>query len=168
MLDFELEMRPADRKNCVAAVYPWLEVDIGQVKSTVLEMIGGDHSLLSGVSGTTLRQPVELTAAKSAHARWFVHGEDSINAILIELHFFLDHWALPFLDAYTNAKDVCVAYDKADQRVLHDLPQALRVAAAMLIERRSQDAKAVVDKWFGRPAARKRYRYVFDYIAART
>ncbi len=167
LLDFELEMRPADLKNCVAAVYPWLEVDVGQVKSIVLEMIGGDHALLTGVSGTTLRQPIEITAAKSDHARWFVHREDSINAVLHNLHIFLGNWVFPFLDTYTNAKDVCVSYDKADQRVLHDLSQALRVAAAMLIEHRAQDAMAVMNKWFGRPAARKRYRHVFDYIAAR-
>jgi hypothetical protein len=167
-IEVPVEIHPADRPDSAAAVYPWLSVSIDAVDKLALEMVGGDESLLSGLSGTTLRQPIEFTSAKAAHARWFVFQPDSVPVIVGEMKSFLEQWTVPFLDLYSTPAGICSAYDHSDARVINDLAQKLRVAAAMVLCGRAKDALGVMDRWFGKPGPRKRYQRVFDHLAAKT
>lgn len=167
-IEVPVEIHPGDRPDSAAAVYPWLSVSIEAVEALALEMVGGDESLLSGLPGTTLRQPIEFTSAKAAHARWFVFQEDSVPGIVGGMKSFLEQWTAPFLDLYSTPAGVCSAYEKGDARVINDLAQKLRVAAAMVLCGRSTDALRVMDRWFGTPGLRKRYKRVFDYLGCET
>lgn len=165
-IEVAVEIHPADRPDSAAAIYPWLSVSIDAVEKLVLEMVGGDVSLLSGLPGGTLREPIEFTSAKAAHARWFVFQPDSVPGIVDEMKLFLQQWTLPFLDRYSTPADICEMYDRGDARVMNDLAQKLRVAAAMVLCGRTADAIGVMDRWFGKPGPRKRYQRVFDHLAA--
>lgn len=166
-IEVAVEIHPKDRPDSAAAVYPWLEVSITAVDKLVLEMVGGDMSLLPGLPGGTLREPVEFTSAKAAHARWFIFKPDSVSGAVSEMKSFLQQWTLPFLDFYSTPAGICEAYDRGDARVINDLAQKLRVAAAMLLCGRAADAVGVMDRWFGKPGPRKQYQRVFDYLTAK-
>lgn len=167
-IEVAVEIHPADRLDSAAAVYPWLEVTIDAVEKLVLEMVDGDVSRLAGLPSGTLREPIEFTSAKAAHARWFVFQPDSVLGIVGEMKPFLQQWTLPFLDLYSTPIGICEAYDRGDTRVINDLAQKLRVAAAMVLCGRTADAISVMDKWFGKPGPRKRYQRVFDHLVAKS
>ncbi len=166
-IEIAMEIHPADRPDSAAAVYPWLDISMDTVDKLVVEMIGGDLSLLPGLPGGTLREPIEFTSAKAAHARWFIFQPDSVPSVVREMKSFLQRWTLPFLDAYSTPRGICDAYERGDARVLNDLNQVLRVVAAMVLSGRNDDAVGAMEKWFGKPGPRKRYQRVFDYLTAR-
>lgn len=166
-IEVAVEIHPADRTDSAAAVYPWLEVRMDAIEEMVMEMIGGDLSLLPGLPGSTLREPIEFTSAKAMSARWFIFQSDSVPGVVKNMRLFLQQWGLPFLDVYSTVRDICDAYDRSDARIMNDLAQALRVAAAMVLGGRTVDAMAVMERWFGKPGVRKRYQCVFDYLLAK-
>jgi hypothetical protein len=159
-----IEIHPKDRPDSAAALYPWLDVSIDAVNKQVIEMIGGDLSLLPGLPDNTLKEPIEFTSAKAEHARWFIFQPDSVPGVVGEMKSFLQKWTLPFLDAYSTTQGICEAYVRGDARVLSDVAQKLRVAAAMKLCGRNDDAVGAMEKWFGRPGPRKQYQRVFDYL----
>ena len=167
-IEIAVEIHPKDRPDSAAAVYPWLSVNIGTVETLALDMVGGDVSLLSGLEGNTLRQPVEFTSAKAAPARWFIFQPDSVPAVVREIKSFLEKWTVPFLNSYLTSAGICEEYDRNSARVINDLGQKLRVAAAMMLCGRTADAMRVMDRWFGKPGSRKRYQRVFDYIITKS
>jgi hypothetical protein len=140
-----------------------LEVSIDTVDKLALEMVGGDVSLLSGLPGSTLREPIEFTSAKAMHARWFIFQPDSVPGVVVEVRSFLQQWTLPFLDLYSTPAGICDAYDRGDARVV---TSNVRVVAAMVLCGRTADAIGVMERWFGKPGPRKRYKRVFDYLTA--
>ncbi len=164
-IDINVEIRPADQPDSAPAVYPWLDVKIPAIKGLLLSMVNGDVSLLSGSSGTTLREPIEFTSARVADARWFVYQADSVPSVACNLKSFLQKWTLPFLDIYQNPSEVCRLFDRNDGRVINDMAQVLRVVAAMVLCGRVADAYVVMNDWFGRAGSRKRYDAVFEYLA---
>jgi hypothetical protein len=166
-IEITVEVHPADRPDSAAAVYPWLDVSMDAVDKLVIEMVGGDLSLLPGLPGGTLREPIEFTSAKAMHARWFVFQADSVPGVVSEIQSFIQMWTLPFLDSYSTPRGICDAYERGDTRVINDLAQKLRVAAAMVLCGRSADAVGVMEKWFAKPGPRKRYQRVFDYLTTK-
>lgn len=173
-IEVSVELRPRDNLEAAAAIYPWLEVCIPIVDELVSVMTDGDESLTPGLRGkssgasvTTLREPIEFTSAKAASARWFLYQPDSVRGTVIEAGEFLEHWTLPFLNAYATPKDMCEAYDRDDERVINTHATKLRVVAAMVLCGRTADATDVMNRWFGYPGPRARYRRVFEYLAAK-
>ena len=77
---------------------------------------------------------------------------------------FLLQWTLAILNLCSTPAGICEVYDRGDGRVMNDLSQKLRVAAAMMICGRTRDALGVMERWFGKPSLRKRYERVFDYL----
>ena len=167
-IEIAVEIHPKDRPDSAAAVYPWLEVSMAAVDKLALEMIGGDVALLPGLPGGTLKEPIEFASAKAAGARWFIFQSDSVPGIVGEMKSFLQQWTIPFLNLYSTPAGICEAYDRGDARVINDLAQKLRVAAAMVLCGRTADAIGVMDRWFGKPGPRKQYQRVFDYLTAKS
>ncbi|HMN42681.1 MAG TPA: hypothetical protein PKE29_17710 [Phycisphaerales bacterium] len=162
-IEVAVETHPKDRPDSAAAVYPWLEVSMAAVDQLALEMVGGDLSLLKGLPDITLREPIELTSAKAAHARWFIFQPDSVPGVVSEMRLFLQQWTIPFLNSYSTPAEMCLVYAHDDARVI---TQPIRVAAAMVLCGRTADAFGVMDRWFGKPGPRKQYQRVFDYLTA--
>jgi len=166
-IEVPVEIHPKDRPDSAAAVYPELEVRIQAVNALVMEMTDGDINLY-GHPSITLREPIAFTSgSKGLGARWFVFQPDSVPGIVSEIRLFLQLWTIPFLDRYSTPAHMCDAYDRADARVMHDLTNALRVAAAMVLCGRNADALGVMERWFGKPGPRRRYQRVFEYLGAR-
>lgn len=164
-IDVAFEIHPRDNRNAAAAIYPWIEISMDSVNAIAKEMVDGDETLLGDLPDTTLQEPAEFTAPKGIGARWFIYQPDSVPAAVTEMGRFFDKWTIPFLDYYASPNAICTAYGQGDERassVLH--APALRIAAAMVVLGRYDDAQKVADKWFGKAGPRRRYRSVFEYL----
>ena len=167
-IEVAIEIHPADCPNAAAAVYPWLEVSMGAVNLLAKEMVDDNEMLLGGVPNTTLREPIEFTSPKGVGSRWFIYQSDSVPGIVLEMKWFLQQWAIPFLDYYTSPDAICDAYDRDDERVINDRFYKIRIAAALVLLNRVDDAMKVVEKWFGKAGPRKQYKSVFSYLESRS
>lgn len=167
-IDVEIEHHPKDRPDSAAVVYPQLEVEMASVNSLVMEIVGGDRTLLAGDPNVTLQQPIAFTSGnKGLGATWSIYQPDSVPGVVEEMKAFLHKWTIPFLNCYTTPAEICDAYDRDDERVMRTSAHPLRVVAAMLLSGRTTDALNVMERHFGKPGPRRRYRRVFEYLEAR-
>ena len=162
-IDIGLEHSPRDNLHAAAVLYPWLTVVIPSVERVVVEMSGGDLAMTAG-SASTLRQPIELVSPKGTGARWFLYQPDSVAAAVQSTVEYFQKWLLPFLDMYSSPRQLLLMDEESGDRVLHDTNQFLRVIAAAVLCNDCGVAKKLLDSKFGRPAMRRRYAAVFDYV----
>lgn len=158
-----IEHGPKDNPDAAAAVYPWLSVQIPQVDALVMQMLGRDKSLVAPNS-PTLSEPIEFTAPKGTSARWYIYQADSIPSIVDSFMQYSEKWVLPFLAEYCDAAGVAAMNQNEDERLLRDEAQRLRAIAAMLLCGNSSAAKEMIVSYFGRPAMRRRYSTVFEFV----
>jgi hypothetical protein len=164
-IDVNLEHHPADRPDSAAAVYPFFTVCIEDVNELVCEMVGG-QSPLSGDSGVTLSGPVEWTAPKGIGARWYLFQPDSVPEVVRSMTQFLESWTFSYLDSHCTVASLADASTEGDNRVAKTQQEVLCVIAAKIICGRRDEARAVLEQWFGKPGPRKRYQSVFEYVDA--
>jgi hypothetical protein len=158
-----VEYTPKDNPNAAAAIYPWLSVRIDAVDVVAGRMTGNNHGLLAS-SSPTLHQPIDLLAPIGTGARWFVYQSDSIPAAITAFVAFSQQWVFPFLREYIDAQSMITMYRRGDKRVLHDQNQFLRIVAAMLQQGEFTSANETLEKFFGRPANRRRFASVFEFV----
>lgn len=163
-IDVEVQIHPKDNPNAAAAIYPIMEVHVPAVDQVLDDMIDGNLGLMEGVTKGLSNQPIDFTAQKAEKARWFVYQPDSVPEIVNATRAFIDRWTMPFLDVYATPEDIVAADERDDGRMVADRAHTMRVVAASLVCDRKDYARAVMEKWLGRPGARKRYQQVYDYI----
>lgn len=160
-VEVAIEHGPRDNPNAAAAIYPWLAVNIPVVDTLAVNMTGGDESLFPSNS-STLRQPIELVAPKGVSARWYLYQPDSVTSAIQEFGAFSAEWLFHFMDEYSSVRGIISL--RGDERVLHDQCQFLRVVAAMISSGEREMAQSELNMRFGRPAMRRRFARVFDYV----
>lgn len=165
-IELSVEHGPKDNGDAAAAIYPWLTVKIPDIDSLAIEMTGSDDRLLS-VSAPTLHQPIELLSPRGHGSRWYVYQPQSVEEAIRSFVNFCNQWVFQFLDAYFDAESVVSMYESNDERVLNVQDQSLRVVAALLLLERSRDARTLLEDKFGRPANRRRFSCVFDFVQRR-
>ena len=162
-VEVNIEHSPKDNPNAAAAVYPWLTVTIPNVDAVAVDMTGGDDALLSRTA-STLHQPIELVSPKGTGARWYLYQPDSVVAVVREFEAYSTRWLFRFLDEYSSAKGIIAMYRNGDNRVLHDQDQFLRLIAGLISCGEYDAANETLVVKFGRPAMRRRFAPVFDFV----
>jgi hypothetical protein len=165
-VELSIEHLPKDNTNAIAALYPWLTVQIPMVDDVAVRMTGSDDRLLA-IEAPTLIQPIEFVSPNGIGARWFIDGLDSAHTAVQEFVTFSLNWVFSFLIDYSTAAGVVTLYENADTRVIHDEDQFLRVIAAMLVLERTDAALEVFNSKFGRPASRRRFARVLEFIQSK-
>ena len=163
-IDISPQFRPKDNPNAAAAVYPRMEILIPVVDTVMKDMIGDGILLLEGITGGTSKQPIGFTSEKAHVGRWFIYQPDSVPGLVAEIKTFIERWTMPFLDSYATPEDILAADKRGEGRLARDRAQMMRVVAAALVCKRKDYAQAIMEKWLGRPGARRRYEQVYDYI----
>ncbi len=164
-IDVAIEHHPSEQPDAAAAIYPQYTISMDVVNNVVEEMTGGDPQL-GGQFSITMRGPIEWTSPKGIGARWHVYQPDSVSSAVSSLRDFLMEWTVPFLNKYRTPVDLCDAAIEGDDRDIHSQMEILRVVAAKVLCGRLAEALDVMERWFGKPGPRKRYRPVFEYLAA--
>lgn len=67
------------------------------VTKAALQLVEGDKSLLADGPEIIVNQPIEFTAPKEQHVRWFASGIDEMKSRIREIVTFIERWVTPFL-----------------------------------------------------------------------
>lgn len=162
-VNVSLEHSPKDNPRAAAVIYPWVSVKIDDIETILVKMLAGHDDLLTA-NGATLNQPIEWLSPKGEGARWHIYQPDSVACAIREFVAFSQKWVFPFLADYADASNVVAMYEKKDERVINVVGQSLRIVAAMVRLRNLDGAMNVLEERFGRPALRRKYGPMFEFV----
>lgn len=164
-VDLNLQLRPKDKLDAYAALYPIMKVEIPAVDRLFDEMICGNKLLMSGITGGRSRQPVDFISQNKKLGRWFIAEFSNMSGVICDLRYFMGRWVVPFLDVFVTPDDVVRAYEQRDERMVGDRAQLIRVVAAALVCGRKEFARSVLESNLGSPGTRRRYQQIFDFVS---
>ena len=162
-IEMTLFLKPNYEKTADAHIYPNLTVTMASVNKISLDMVR-DKLLLANAPDITLRQPVELVAPKECRVRWFVKGDNWIEAVGSSMKDFFQQWVVEFLKCYATPLDIVNCYEKQDKRVILQEHMYIHIAAAYIVLGDSKSALEVLQKNFHSKVAVKRYAKAFEYF----
>lgn len=161
---FAFDVAPSLSPGAEAHVHPMLRLGMSQVSETALSLVNGDRLLLAGAPSIIVNQPIEFTAPKDKHQRWFASGGDEFMVVCQQILRFINCWVLPLADEFSSPADLIRWYERGDHRVMKQQHWYVYVVAALRLEGRMDEACEVARKMFGRPGLRKRYSALFSSL----
>ena len=137
-------------------LHPAMRLGMRSVTKATLELVAGNKSLLADAPEIIVSQPIEFTAPKEQHVRWFASGSDQMKARIREIVAFIERWPAPFLDEIRTP---------GDERMLKQRHWYLFVAAAQMVSHGNRaDALSVLENNLRAPGVRKRYAVAFETL----
>jgi hypothetical protein len=142
-----------------------LQLAMPQVNEKALALVKGDKMLLAGAPEIIVNQPIEFTAPKDKHQRWFATGNEQFVTACDSIKAFLARWVLPFLSEVSTPEDLVKLYETNDARMMKQKHWHIFVVAAYQVLGRPDKACEVVQQHFGSLGLRKRYAPLFAALA---
>ena len=147
-------------------LHPAMHIAMKPVTEAALRLVAGNKMLLANAPDIIVNQPIEFTAPKPEHARWFASGLDQMKERVTEISAFVKKWVIPFLDVLTTPDDLIGVYENADERMMKQRHWYLFVAAAHLAQENDREALTVLEENLGAPGLRKRYSTAFETLGS--
>jgi hypothetical protein len=146
-------------------LHPAMRLGMRSVTKAALELVAGNASLLADAPEIIVSQPIEFTAQKEQHVRWFASGSDQMKVRIREIVAFIERWPAPFLDEIRTPHDLIKIYERGDERMLKQRHWYLFVAAAQMVSHGNRaDALSVLENNLRAPGLRKRYAVAFETL----
>jgi hypothetical protein len=164
-INFVIDCFPKYQPGAEAHIHPMLWVRIPEVNEKALALVNGDKMLLADAPEIILNQPIEFTAPKEQHQRWFATGNEQFVASCNSIQAFLARWVLPFLSELSTPADLVKLYETNDVRIMKQKQWHIFVAAAYQDLEQLDKAREVVRRHFGGTGLRKRYAPLFVSLA---
>jgi len=164
-IDFTPDYLPKYQADAELHIHPMMKLEIEPVYEAALKLVNGNKMLLANSSGTIIGQPIEFTAPKAEHVRWFATGIDQMRDRVSEIVVFVEKWVSPFLDGLKSPADLVNVYTSADDRMMKQRHWYLFVAAAELVNGNRDGALSVLEDNLGAPGLRKRYAPAFETLS---
>lgn len=164
-ITFIIHCHPKYQPGAEAHIYPSVQVVMPQVSESALALVKGDKMLLAGAPEIIIGMPIEFTAPKDKHQRWFATGHDEFVTACDSIREFLAHWVLPFLSEVSTPADLVKLYEANDARIMKQKHWYIFIAAAYQVMGQLDKARDVVRQQFGRPGLRKQYAPLFTSLA---
>lgn len=165
---FVADWNPKYQPGAEAHLHPMLRLKIPAISKLAVTLVKGDEMLLAGAPEIILNQPIEFTAPKDAHVRWFATGSKEFVDVCQSILGFLRQWVLPLLSELSTPEDLVRAYESKDVRIMKQKHWHIFVVAAYEELGRKDEARKVVDEHFGSPGMRRRYASLFETVNAST
>jgi len=140
-IDFAVDWFPKYQPGAHAHIHPNLQLRIQRVNKMARLLTGQNNMLLGGSAEVVLNEPIEFTAPKSEHRRWFAKENEQFRDVCVDIRVFLLHWVIPFLDNASGPEELVRLYETSDERVLAQHHWYLFVAAAYEILGRRSEAQ---------------------------
>ena len=160
-----IHSNPKYEPGADAHIYPTLQVLMPQVSEAALALVKGDKWLLANAPEIIIGEPIDFTAPKDKHQRWFATGDEQFAAACISIQAFLSNWVLPFLSEISTPVDLVRLHEANDQRIMKSHQWHIFIAAAYQITGQLDKARDVVRQHLGRPGLRKLYAPLFTSLA---
>jgi hypothetical protein len=158
---FVMDSNPKYQPGVDAHVHPMVRLAMPKVTETALVLVKGDKLLLAGAPEIIVNQPIEFTAPKEKHERWFASNDEQFAAVCESIKAFLTRWVLPFLLEVSTPSDLVKLYETNDERIMKQKHWYIFVAAAYQVLGCLDKAREVGRQHFGSPGLRKRYAPLF-------
>jgi hypothetical protein len=134
------------------------------ISKLAITLVKGDKMLLAGAPEIILNQPIEFTAQKDAHVRWFATGPTEFADACQSILAFLRQWVLPLFSELSTPEDLVRAYESSEVRIMKQRHWNIFVVAAYAELGLMDQARKVVEKHFGSPGMRSRYASLFETV----
>jgi len=164
-ITFTVHCHPKYHPGAEAHIYPLLQVHMPQVSEAALALVKGDKLLLANSPEIIIGEPIDFTAPKDKHERWFATGNEQFAAACGSIQAFLSNWVLPFLSEVSTPVDLVRLHEANDERIVKSHKWHIFIAAAYQIMGRLDKARDVVRQQFGRLGLRKQYAPLFKSLA---
>ncbi len=163
-ITFVMDCYPKYQPGAEAHIHPKLQLRMRKVSDLALDLVKGDRRLLADAPEILVNQPIEFTAPKDEHERWFATGSEQFQAVCEAIKGFLFRWVLPFLSEVSTPQDLVKLYEANDGRLMKQKHWYIFVAAAYQASAMPEKAREVVQQHFSRPGLRKRYAGLFESL----
>lgn len=162
---FAADYLPKYQADAELHLHPAMHLTMKQVSEAALRLVAGNKMLLANAPDVIVNQPIEFTAPKVEHVRWFASGLDQMKEQVTATGVFMQKWTMPFLDELTTPDELIGVYKSADERMLKQHHWYLFIAAAHLAKGDDRDALNVLEDNLGAPGLRKRYAVAFETLS---
>jgi hypothetical protein len=159
---FDADYLPKYQLDEELHIHPAMRLAIGSVTEAAMQLVAGNKMLLANSPDIIVNQPIEFTAPKAEHVRWFASGADEMKERVVEIVRFIQKWVVPFLDQLTTSDELIDVYKTADDRMMKQRHWYLFVAAAYMLKGDNREALSVLECNLGAPGLRKRYAVAFE------
>ena len=159
-IDMVFFSNPSYYQNVLAHIYPHMEILFPNVNSTA-KIFASKLIPEKWLDKFTIRQPIQIYSNSEDFCLKDISNYECLKE---EILAFLKEYTMPLLEQLTCEKDYLTLYENKDKRIIWDDNQFLYVASAYFNEHRLKEATQVIEKRFGKPGLRKRYKQVFDFI----
>ena len=165
MIVFAVDYLPRYQAGAELHLHPAMQLAMKPVTEAALKLVSGDEILLANAPEVIVNQPIEFTAPKAEHVRWFASGLEQIRGRVSEIGIFAQKWVMPFLDELTTPGELISVYENADDRMMKQRHWYLYIAAAYLVKGNVGKARSVLEDSLGTPGLRKRYAAAFETLS---
>jgi hypothetical protein len=164
-ITFVMDCFPKYQPGAEAHIHPMLSLRMPEVNEKALALVNGNKMLLADAPEIIVNQPIEFSAPREKHQRWFATGNEQFVAACDSIQAFLDRWVLPFLAEVSTPADLIKLYETNDARMMKQKHWHIFIAAAYQVLDQLDKARKVVRQEFGSPGLRKRYAPLFVSLA---
>ena len=146
----------------VSHIEGFCSVDHPDINATALELMSGDDSRTPRY---TISTPIGLTGPDFSYKEWRpLSAADYINKGR-EIREFIFQYVLPFLEEYTEPRNIVKGCLRGDERLLGGESTALIGVAAAVTLGDLESARKIAEKYFRTRGAKERFASVFEYLA---
>ena len=164
-ITFTVHCHPKYQPGAEAHSYPSLQVLMPQVSEAALALVKGDKLLLANAPEIIIGEPIDFTAPKDKHQRWFATGNEQFAAACSSIHVSLSNWVLPFLSEISTPVDLIKLHEANDERIMKSQKWHIFIAAAYKLLGQLDKSRQVVREQFVRAGLRKQYAPLFASLA---
>ena len=163
-ITFDADYFPKYQSDAEVHIHPAMHLSMKLVCDAALKLVAGNKMLLANAPDMILNQPIEFTAPKDSHVRWFATGISEIRQRVIEIIAFIEKWVLPFFDVLRTPEDLIKISATNDERIMKQRHWYLFIAGAELVGGNPKEALAVLESNLGAAGLRKRYAAAFEAL----
>jgi len=163
-LNIQLNVKPKYQPGVDAHIYPMIKLVIPRISEIALEMVAGKKIFLANTPEIILYQPMEMTAPKEYHVRWFASDKSEFISAILQINNYINIWAQKFLEDYSTVYGITNGYESNDERVMRQQHWYIYVAAAYILVNRKAEAQKIIEEKFGLPGLRKQFSFLFEYF----
>jgi hypothetical protein len=163
-IDFVADFFPLYEQGAEAHIHPFFVWKIPSVSREALRLVNGNKMLLANDPDFLVRQPIDISAPKENHQRWFTRSEDDYSQVGVAICSFMDQWLLDLLESLRSIDDLLKSYESGDNRLLKQQHWYVYVTAAYLLKGEHEKARTVMERHLGNPGLKKRYSAVYGNL----
>ncbi|MEP3581584.1 MAG: hypothetical protein ABJN36_06350 [Cyclobacteriaceae bacterium] len=163
-IDFVTDFFPRYEQGAEAHIHPFFVWKIPSVSEEALRLVNGNKMLLANAPDILLKQPIEISAPKENHERWFTKSADDYSQIGVAICSFMEQWLVDLLESLQSIDDLLEAYESSDDRLLKQQHWYVYVTAAYMLKGEREKARSVMESHLGNPGLKKRYSAVYDNL----